>query len=151
MKRVPIVLAVLLLASAVVVAQNKNSGNKNTKRAKPIAAAADCSKMTDAEITAAVKEKFGKTPSLKDAGINVATSGGTVTLTGTVKTSNVKGVATRQAKSIACVKKVENKCEAEAKSVAPIKNSNAKPKNSNAKPKNSNAKPKSSTSKTKNS
>lgn len=131
MKRVPVVLLVLLLAGVAFAAQNKNAGGKEPKAAKTKAPAADCSKMTDDQITAAVKDKLAKTPSLKDSGINAATTAGTVTLTGKVKTSQLKGVATRQARSVACVKKVDNKIEAEAKAAAPARNSNARPKNAN--------------------
>ncbi|MCX7634517.1 MAG: BON domain-containing protein [Syntrophales bacterium] len=62
----------------------------------------------DAAITADVKMKLADTPSLKDANISVKTSGGVVTLTGTVKNKQVKGVATRMAKSVKGVKAVDN-------------------------------------------
>jgi osmotically-inducible protein OsmY len=88
--------------------------------------AVDCSKMTDDQITAAVKDKLAKTPSLKDATINVATSAGVVTLTGKVKTGALKGVATNAAKRVPCVKKVDNKCETEPKPAPMPKNKNAK-------------------------
>ena len=122
MKRILITVLALFLATSLVWAQNKNA-----KPAKAKPAAADCSSTTDAQITDNVNAKLAGTSSLKDQTINVATSGGVVTLTGKVKTSSSKGVATRMAKSVACVKKVDNKCEAEAKTAPP----KAKPKNSN--------------------
>lgn len=126
MKRILISLLALTLASSAVFAQNKNA-----KPAKAKPAAVDCSKTTDAQITDNVKAKFATTPSLKDQTINVATSAGVVTLTGKVKNSSVKGVATRMARGVACVKKVDNKCEAEKKATPPkATNKNAKPKNS---------------------
>jgi osmotically-inducible protein OsmY len=126
MKRILITVLALSLATSTVWAQNKNA-----KPAKAKPAAADCSSATDAQITDNVKAKLAGTPSLKDQTINVATTGGVVTLTGNVKTSSSKGVSTRMAKSVACVRKVNNKCEAEAKTAPPkATNKNAKPKNS---------------------
>ena len=125
MKRILITVLTLFLASSAVWAQDKNA---KPAKAKP-AAAVDCSGTTDGQITDNVKAKLAGTPSLKDQTINVATSAGVVTLTGKVKTSSSKGVATRMAKAVACVKKVDNKCEAEVKAVPP-KAKTAKPKNS---------------------
>lgn len=127
MKRILITVLALFLATSAVWAQNKNA--KPTKAPPP--PPVDCSKMTDAQITDAVKAKLAATPSLKDQTIGVATSAGVVTLTGNVKTSSSKGVATRMAKGVPCVKKVVNNCEAEKKSAPPkATNKNAKPKNS---------------------
>ncbi len=126
MKRILITVLALFLATSTVWAQNKNA-----KPAKATPAPVDCSATTDAQITDNVKAKLAGTPSLKDQTIDVATSAGVVTLSGKVKTSSSKGVATRMAKSVVCVKKVENKCEAETKSAPPkATNKNAKPKNS---------------------
>jgi len=126
MKRILIIVLGLSLAASSVWAQNKNT---KPAKAKPAAATADCSTTSDGQITDNVKAKLAGTPSLKDQTINVATSAGVVTLTGKVKTSSSKGVATRMAKAVACVKKVDNKCEADVKTVPP-KAKNAKPKNS---------------------
>ena len=122
MKRIAVALVFLLLTGSAFAAQNSNT--KPAKPAKP--APADCSKMTDDQINAAVKDKLAKTPSLKDATISASTSAGVVTLTGKVKTGQLKGVATNQAKRVACVKKVDNKCETEAKAPPAAKNKNAK-------------------------
>ncbi|MEK6304380.1 MAG: BON domain-containing protein [Acidobacteriota bacterium] len=122
MKRIAVALVFLLLTGSAFAAQNSN-----TKPAKPMKPEpADCSKMTDDQINAAVKDKLAKTPSLKDATINASTSAGVVTLTGKVKTGQLKGVATNQVKRVACVKKVDNKCETEAKAAPAAKNKNAK-------------------------
>lgn len=122
MKRIGIAIVFLLMIGSAFAAQNSN-----TKPAKKsTAAAVDCSTMTDDQINAAVKDKLAKTPSLKDATINAATSAGVVTLTGKVKTGQLKGVATNQAKRVSCVKKVDNKCETESKAAPVPKNKNAK-------------------------
>jgi osmotically-inducible protein OsmY len=120
MKRITVVLVLLLLTGSAFATQNSNM--KPAK--KP--AAVDCSKMTDDQITAAVKDKLSKTKSVKDATIDVATSAGVVTLTGKIKTGGLKGVATSQAKRVACVKKVVNNCEVEMKAAPMAKNKNAK-------------------------
>jgi osmotically-inducible protein OsmY len=120
MKRITVVLVLLLLAGSAFATQNSN------KKPATKPPAVDCSKMTDDQITAAVKDKLAKTPSLKDATINVATSAGVVTLTGKVKTGALKGVATNAAKRVPCVKKVDNKCETEPKPAPMPKNKNAK-------------------------
>lgn len=123
MKRI-LALAVLslLLVPTVVLAQT--NGSRSTKAS---AQSNDCSATTDAQITDNVKAKLAATESLKGQTIDVATNGGVVTLRGNVKTSASKGVATRTAKGVACVKKVVNNCEAEIKSVPP-KAKNSKPK-----------------------
>jgi hypothetical protein len=123
MKRILISVLAVFLATSAVWAQTKEP-----KPAKASAAPVDCSATTDAQITDTVKAKLAATDSLKGQAIDVATTAGVVTLTGKVKTSSSKGVATRMAKSVACVKKVDNKCEAEVKSAPPKKN--AKPKTS---------------------
>lgn len=121
MKRIAVALVFLLLTGSAFAAQNSNKPAK-----APKAAPVDCSKMTDDQINAAVKDKLAKTPSLKDATINASTAAGVVTLTGKVKTGQLKGVATNQAKRVACVKKVDNKCETEPKAAPAAKNKNAK-------------------------
>ena len=124
MKRITVVLVLLLLAGSAFATQNSNKAPKKPAAAKP--APVDCSKMTDDQITAAVKDKLSKTKSVKDATIDVATSAGVVTLTGKIKTGGLKGVATTQAKRVACVKKVVNNCEVEMKAAPMTKNKNAK-------------------------
>lgn len=117
----------LLLVSTAALAQNMNSGNKNAKPKKP-KPAVDCTKVDDAGITADVKARLAKAASLKDLTINVATSAGTVTLTGSAKKSTQKGTATRVAKAAACVKKVDNQMTVEKSMTAAPMNSNSKKK-----------------------
>ena len=121
MKKLLITLLTLILASSAVFAQNKNA-----KPAKAKPAAVDCSKTTDAQITDNVKAKLAGTASLRDQTINVASSGGVVTLTGSVK-GNHKGLASLQARRVPCVTKVDKQITVEG--AAPKKP--AKPKNSN--------------------
>ena len=127
MKKLLITALAVLCASTAVWSQNTNTKPPKAKAAKP--AAVDCSKTTDQQITESVKAKLAGTPSLKSETINVATSGGVVTLTGTVK-GNHKGLATLQSKRVACVKKVDNQLTVE-KSTTPPKNSNSKKSNKN--------------------
>lgn len=97
----------LWLCLVVSVCAFASQGNTSTKKSeKP---AVDCATANDNSITTSVKEKLASTPSLKGASINVETTNGEVTLTGKVRTSSLKGVATRVAKKVACVKKVNNK------------------------------------------
>jgi osmotically-inducible protein OsmY len=126
MKRIAVTLVFLLLTGSTFAAQDANTKparktNSNAAAKKP---AVDCSTMTDDQINAAVKEKLASTPSLKDSTISAATSGGVVTLTGKVKTGQLKGVVTNQVKRVACVQKVDNKCETESKAAPPAKNKN---------------------------
>jgi hypothetical protein len=128
MKRIAISLVVLLLAGGTFAAQNTDpkparKGNSNASAKKP---AVDCSSMTDEQINTAVKERLASTPSLKDSTINAVTSGGVVTLTGKVKTGQLKGVATNQVKRVPCVQKVDNKCETESKAAPTAKNKDTK-------------------------
>lgn len=120
MKRILITALALTVASCAVWAQDKN-----TKPGKAKPAAVDCSKTTDAQITENVRAKFAGTATLKDQTINVATSGGLVTLTGSVQKGTSKGLASLQARRVPCVTKVENQITVEG--AAPKKP--AKPKN----------------------
>ena len=112
MKRMLITVLAVLVTSTAVWAQNANTGNKNAKTPKP-KAAVDCSTVSDAKITEDVKGRLAKAPSLKDLTINVAVSAGAVTLTGSAKSGTQKGTATRVAKSVPCVKKVDNQMTVE--------------------------------------
>lgn len=127
MKRIAVALVILLLTGTTFAAQTTNpkpARNANSNAAKkPVV---DCSTMTDDQINAAVKERLANTPSLKDSTINATTSGGVVTLSGKVKTGQLKGVATNQVKRVACVQKVDNKCETESKAAPAAKNKNTK-------------------------
>ena len=114
----------LTVSTGAVLAQNpstqtpaKAAQNSRTaaKQAMPKPAVAP---VTDANITAAVKDKLSKTPSLKDANINVSTKDGVVTLTGMLKNGGLKGVATNVTKSVRGVRKVDNQITIEPKAKA---------------------------------
>jgi osmotically-inducible protein OsmY len=125
MKRMFIVLLSLLLASSAFAFQDGNT--KTTKKARAVKAApVDCATVDDAAITANVKDKLLKTPSLKDATISVDTKAGVVTLAGMVKMGRNKGLATLQAKRVACVKKVDNQLAVEQNKDKAMKNNNSK-------------------------
>jgi hyperosmotically inducible protein len=105
--------ALVLLVSLAVVGQafalQGSATTKETKKAaQPKKTQVDCSKVDDATITQQIKEKLSQSKSLKDQTINVETTGGVVTLTGQVKTAGQKGLATRTAKRVQCVKSVNN-------------------------------------------
>ena len=104
MKRIPVVLVLLLFAASLLWAQEKA---EKPVKAKP--EAVDCSTVDDAALTADVKAKLAAAPSLKDATVNVATSAGVVTLTGTAMKPTQKGTASLVAKAVKCVKKVDNR------------------------------------------
>ena len=127
MTRLAVVVLTLVVGVSALAVQNSNS--KRTKKSSDSAtAAADCTAMTDAAITAAVKEKLSNTASVKDANLDVSTSAGVVTLTGKLKTGALKGVATTQAKRVPCVKRVENKCEVEDKTAPASRSKNSSSK-----------------------
>ena len=118
--RVPVFLVVLMLATSAVWAQNKNE-----KPAKSRPAVVDCSKVDDAKLTADVNAKLAAAPSLKGLTINVTVSSGAVTLTGKAMKPTQKGTATRVAKAVKCVTKVDNQMTVEGAAPKP------KPKNAN--------------------
>ena len=122
MKRILITVLAVMLGAAAVSAQNKNA-----KPAKANAPTADCSTVTDAKITENVKAKL-QTPSLRDLTINVSTSAGVVTLTGSARTGTQRGTATRQAKRVPCVKSVDNQITVEKSTTTAPKNTNSKSK-----------------------
>jgi osmotically-inducible protein OsmY len=64
--------------------------------------------VSDATVTKNVEARLARTRSLKTVPIHVETQKGVVTLTGTVAKWWMKGVATREAKMIAGVKKVND-------------------------------------------
>ncbi len=107
---ITLLLCVFLVAS--VNAQGKKAKNEKAKNEKTETVA----KVDDATITKNVKEKLATTGSLKDAAITVETKDGVVTLTGSVKTGQLKGVATNVTKSVEGVKSVDNKLSVEGSS-----------------------------------
>ena len=131
MKKIATILLISLMLAGGALAQNSN---KKPAARKP---KVDCSKTDDATLTTNVKDKLGKAPSLKDLSIDVAASAGVVTLTGTVQKATQKATAGRVAKSVACVKKVDNKITVEKpptmEKKPPAKSApSRKPKNSNS-------------------
>jgi osmotically-inducible protein OsmY len=118
MKRIIISVLVLSLATSLVWAQNKNAKPAKAK------AAVDCSKTDDAKITTDVNARLAAAASLKDLAIDVTTSASVVTLKGMAKKPTQKGTATRVAKAVACVKKVDNQMTVEG--AAPKKPAKAK-------------------------
>ena len=104
MRKLALALLLLVLGSGSAYAQEKAKPAGKAKAEK----AAPAVPVDDATVTANVKEKLGKAPSLKDVLINVETKDGVVKLTGTVKTGGLKGVATNVTKSVKGVKKVDN-------------------------------------------
>lgn len=100
--------------SAAPVKEAAKEGKVEAKSEAKSGAKAEA-KTDDASVAAAVKEKIGSMPSLKDAKIDVSVSGGVATLTGMVKNGGLKGVATNAAKRVAGVKSVSNKIEIEKK------------------------------------
>lgn len=109
MKRLSILLVLVVFSVSAIAAQKTDTSAPK----KPKAPAVDCSTADDATINTNVRAKLSKTPSLKDFTLNAATSAGVVTLTGSVKAGRQKGTATRVAKSVDCVKKVDNQITVE--------------------------------------
>lgn len=122
MKQLTSTLVLILLLITGSYAQGTKAEKAPAKEKAPAAEKAQKAKkapeaaapVDDASLTTSVKEKLGKTPSLKDADITVAVKEGVVTLTGKIKSAGLKGVATNVAKSVKGVKKVDNQLAAEA-------------------------------------
>jgi hypothetical protein len=108
-----IAFSLLFLAGSVFSFQG--SAPPSPKKAPIQKATADCSKADDATLATTVKDKLANTPSLKEFAINVTAKDGVVTLTGSVKKPNNKGLATSQSKRVPCVKKVDNQIAVEGK------------------------------------
>ena len=119
MKSIMILVLSIALAGVTFAAQEPSKAPAKSKAVK--ASPVDCSAATDDSITAGVKEKFAKSASLKTANIEVQTKEGVVSLKGMVKTSGLKGAATRMTKSFACVKKVDNQLSVEQPSKPRVK------------------------------
>lgn len=91
---------IALISGNPAIAATKRAGNKRT--------VASAAKVDDATVTKNVEARLAKTRSLKDVSIHVQTAGGVVTLAGTVPKWWQKGLATRETKMVAGVKKVDN-------------------------------------------
>ena len=113
MRRLAVAVVCLVLATTAFGLQDGGSMKPSGKSKAAKSAPVDCSTIDDAAITNNVKTSLAKAPSLKDSQINVSTSAGVVTLKGSVKKASLKGVATRMAKRVDCVKKVDNQLTSE--------------------------------------
>jgi osmotically-inducible protein OsmY len=109
---------VLFLALSFVAAAKQSSDSTPKKKPTP-PPAVDCSNVNDTALATSVKDKLVNTPSLKEYTINVAAKDGMVTLTGVVKNGRNKGLASLQAKRVACVKKVANQITVETAAAKP--------------------------------
>lgn len=109
MRRLSFLVCVFLLVGCI----SAHGGSESTFGEKALKASADCTDVDDAKLAADVSSKIAKTTSLKDFAITATANGAVVTLTGKVKTGANKGTATRVARSVKCVKSVENKLEVE--------------------------------------
>jgi osmotically-inducible protein OsmY len=116
-------LALFVMVTAGAAQDGGSNNPKKPKQAKP--AAVDCSRIDDATISSKVKERLASTASLKDAPIVVETRDGAVTLSGTIKSGALKGVATMQARRVDCVKSVNNQMTVEQSRKNPKKDSGA--------------------------
>jgi hypothetical protein len=115
MKRLSILLPLSLLVVSSALAR-QDGGSNDSKKPKAEKPTVDCTTVGDAAISSGVKERLAKAPSLKDANINVEAKEGVVTLKGTVKSGGLKGVATRMARRVDCVKRVDNQLSVEQSS-----------------------------------
>lgn len=121
MKKTTIMIAffVLFASNAWAVQEGQATATKKSPaKSKP---SVDCSTIDDATLAANVKDKLSNTASLKDYTFNVTAKNGAVTLTGSVKKATNKGLATRQAKRVPCVKSVDNQISIEGKPAAEMK------------------------------
>jgi hyperosmotically inducible protein len=107
MKRTVLVFVLCLVMVSFAYAQ-KDVTSALKERATNVATEKATAVVDDSAITAEVKLRMADTPSLKEANVSVQTTDGVVTLTGTVKNKQVKGVATKVAKKVKGVKSVNN-------------------------------------------
>lgn len=87
-----------------------------TKTTAKQAKASSGQELDDAGIAVAIKEKFARSNSTKEAAIAVEVKDGVVTLRGKVQRGYQKGSATRMAKTVRGVKSVNNLIEVESTS-----------------------------------
>lgn len=109
MKR--LILAVLICVAMVSMAYGqelKDITSAAKEKATGIAKEQAAAIVDDTTITTEVKVKLKKTKALKGAEIDVSTTDGVVTLTGTVNSKSAKATAAKIAKAVKGVKSVEN-------------------------------------------
>jgi hyperosmotically inducible periplasmic protein len=110
-------LITLLSASTSPAFRGSSQGqDETTKTTAKRAKASSGPALDDAGIVSAIKEKFAKSNSTKDAAIDVGVKDGVVTLKGMVQHGYQKGSATRMAKTVRGVKSVNNLIEVESTS-----------------------------------
>lgn len=109
MKRLFLIVFICLAMVSIAYGQDVKDATSAVKdKATGVAKEKATAYADDATITADVKVKLSKAPSLKDAKIEVSTADGVVTLDGTVKSKQAKGAATKMAKAVKGVKSVTN-------------------------------------------
>lgn len=98
----------VLLTSLLVIGAFAQGNKKPAKPASP--AKADCSTVTDADIVKSIQDKIKADPTFQDQlkQINVSSDGHVVTLEGHVKGNAAKITVGKYAKSVKCVKRVQN-------------------------------------------
>jgi osmotically-inducible protein OsmY len=121
MKKIAILIAFSILISGSALAFQETMAPATKKQAAKPKPSVDCSKVDDAMLVANVKAKLSNTASLKDYLITATAKDGKVSLTGSVKKATNKGLATRQAKRVPCVKSVDNQISIEGKPATEMK------------------------------
>jgi hyperosmotically inducible protein len=94
-----------LMISMMAAPQEKAKSSANAKPETPAAAA---TMVDDTTLAKNVKETLANAPLLKDVPISVEAKSGVVTLTGEVKSAEMKGTATRMTRKVTGVKSVNN-------------------------------------------
>jgi osmotically-inducible protein OsmY len=99
MKRIIAAIFVVLLASAVALAQGAQpaQGGEMKKSEKKAEKKKEAAPKSDADIQKCITDKFAASEKMK--GFSASVSGGGATLTGDAATAGLKGNATRMAKS----------------------------------------------------
>ncbi|MEN6373241.1 MAG: BON domain-containing protein [Smithella sp.] len=113
MKRLAVILFFCLAMVSVAYGDLKDFTSSVKDKASSAAKETAQTTADDSSITAEVKAKILATSSLKEEKIEVSTTEGAVTLTGTVKTKQAKEAAAKIAKAVKGVKSVDNKLTVE--------------------------------------
>jgi osmotically-inducible protein OsmY len=101
MKRIIAAIFVVLLASAVALAQGAQpaQGGEMKKSEKKAEKKKEAAPKSDADIQKCITDKFAASAKLKSQGFSASVSGGVATLTGAATNAGSKGAATRIAQS----------------------------------------------------
>ncbi|MBS1786667.1 MAG: BON domain-containing protein [Acidobacteria bacterium] len=102
------IILLVLLTSLLLVGAFAQGNKKPAKPAPP--AKVDCSTVTDADIVKSIQDKIKADPAFQEQlkQINVSSDGRVVTLEGRVKGNAAKNTIGKYAKSVKCVKRVQN-------------------------------------------